>query len=141
MELGATICTPKNPSCFTCPLSEECLAYAEIRTANENRSPPPPKKNFFDLSKPKILVVAEKKEKEEEVEDLEDLCTLCTPFDPTEKSEEEFLVTRYPMAKLAKKSREEETAVCVVEWESSEVSTEKSKGGRKILVFKRPEKG
>lgn len=30
MELGATVCTPKNPKCEECPLSEECLAYAEV---------------------------------------------------------------------------------------------------------------
>jgi A/G-specific adenine glycosylase len=28
MELGALVCTPKNPTCFICPLSETCLAYA-----------------------------------------------------------------------------------------------------------------
>ncbi len=27
MELGATVCTPVNPSCDRCPLSESCLAY------------------------------------------------------------------------------------------------------------------
>ncbi|AQS42080.1 MAG: A/G-specific adenine glycosylase [Candidatus Tokpelaia hoelldobleri] len=26
MDLGATICTPKRPSCFLCPLNEHCLA-------------------------------------------------------------------------------------------------------------------
>jgi A/G-specific adenine glycosylase len=26
MDLGATICTPKNPACVLCPLAEECLA-------------------------------------------------------------------------------------------------------------------
>lgn len=31
MELGATVCTPKAPKCDECPLSEECLAYAEVR--------------------------------------------------------------------------------------------------------------
>lgn len=30
MELGATVCTPKNPDCDSCPLTEECLAYAEV---------------------------------------------------------------------------------------------------------------
>ncbi|WP_244505419.1 A/G-specific adenine glycosylase [Rhizobium sp. LCM 4573] len=29
MDLGATICTPKRPSCILCPLSEDCLAFAE----------------------------------------------------------------------------------------------------------------
>lgn len=28
MDLGATICTPKSPSCLLCPLSEACLARA-----------------------------------------------------------------------------------------------------------------
>ena len=28
MELGATVCTPKNPACERCPLKGECLAYA-----------------------------------------------------------------------------------------------------------------
>jgi A/G-specific adenine glycosylase len=29
MDLGATICTPKNPSCLLCPLSEFCAGYHE----------------------------------------------------------------------------------------------------------------
>jgi len=28
MDLGATVCTPKNPSCLECPWSEQCAAYA-----------------------------------------------------------------------------------------------------------------
>lgn len=28
MELGATVCTPKNPSCERCPWQKECLAHA-----------------------------------------------------------------------------------------------------------------
>ena len=39
MELGATICTPKSPSCELCPLSSECKAYAE----NTQHEVPPPK--------------------------------------------------------------------------------------------------
>lgn len=30
MELGATICTPKQPKCGECPLRAECSAYAEV---------------------------------------------------------------------------------------------------------------
>lgn len=30
MELGATVCTPKNPKCGECPISEECLGYQEV---------------------------------------------------------------------------------------------------------------
>ena len=28
MDLGATICTPKNPACALCPWNESCAAYA-----------------------------------------------------------------------------------------------------------------
>ena len=40
MELGATICTPKNPNCSLCPISEDCLAFKEVRkltSDNKNR--------------------------------------------------------------------------------------------------------
>lgn len=29
MEIGATICTPKSPSCFLCPVSKSCVALAQ----------------------------------------------------------------------------------------------------------------
>lgn len=32
MELGATICTPKNPECSSCPLSIDCVAYKTAET-------------------------------------------------------------------------------------------------------------
>jgi A/G-specific adenine glycosylase len=32
MELGATICTPKNPVCDSCPLSIDCVAYKTAKT-------------------------------------------------------------------------------------------------------------
>ena len=31
MDLGATICTPKKPSCKTCPVSQFCLAYQRVQ--------------------------------------------------------------------------------------------------------------
>ena len=33
MELGATVCLPRNPGCLKCPVRTECGAYAEGRTA------------------------------------------------------------------------------------------------------------
>ncbi len=33
MDLGATICTPKNPSCLTCPLNADCQARLSDRQA------------------------------------------------------------------------------------------------------------
>jgi hypothetical protein len=41
MELGALVCTPKNPSCFNCPLSEACLAFT---TNSQERYPVKEKK-------------------------------------------------------------------------------------------------
>jgi len=38
MELGATVCTPRNPSCLTCPLRDFCCA---ARDATQNRIPAP----------------------------------------------------------------------------------------------------
>lgn len=32
MELGATVCTPKNPDCKLCPISLNCTAYQSART-------------------------------------------------------------------------------------------------------------
>lgn len=29
MDLGATVCTPRNPACNTCPLSKKCVAYEQ----------------------------------------------------------------------------------------------------------------
>ena len=31
MELGATVCTPKSPSCSQCPVSSLCAAYQQVR--------------------------------------------------------------------------------------------------------------
>jgi len=30
MELGATICTPTNPSCDACPVAGQCVAYNKV---------------------------------------------------------------------------------------------------------------
>ena len=40
MELGATICTPRNPHCLICPVREHC----EARASGEQDRIPPPKK-------------------------------------------------------------------------------------------------
>ena len=34
MDLGATICTPRNPQCQACPLQHACIAHAENTTEN-----------------------------------------------------------------------------------------------------------
>jgi A/G-specific adenine glycosylase len=37
MELGATVCLPRNPLCLTCPLSPMCITRGEHRTAPRPR--------------------------------------------------------------------------------------------------------
>ncbi len=44
MELGATVCTPKNPSCGECPVSRHCGAFArgeveQLPVARDRRAP------------------------------------------------------------------------------------------------------
>ncbi len=34
MELGATVCTPKSPSCASCPVSSQCCAFLNERVAS-----------------------------------------------------------------------------------------------------------
>ena len=34
MELGATVCTPKSPSCGSCPVSSQCCAFLQGRVAS-----------------------------------------------------------------------------------------------------------
>jgi A/G-specific adenine glycosylase len=44
MDLGAAICTPKNPSCILCPITGFCAARAQgVAAALPARSPRPPK--------------------------------------------------------------------------------------------------
>lgn len=45
MDLGATVCTPTNPRCSSCPLATDCQAYRENRVADfpVKRSARPPR--------------------------------------------------------------------------------------------------
>lgn len=96
-DLGATICTPKNPSCSSCPISDHCIAYAQTIPSTSTA-------------------------------EIEDLCKLCEPL-----PDADLAVTRYPMAKIRKKPREEETPTCLLEWRSPTES--------KYLLVKRPNEG
>ncbi len=42
MDLGATVCMPKNPACALCPLQSYCRAYAEDRVNEFPRKSPKP---------------------------------------------------------------------------------------------------
>jgi len=47
MELGATVCLPKNPCCLVCPVSESCAAFSSARTDEFPR--PRPKAKTTDV--------------------------------------------------------------------------------------------
>ncbi|MDA8608039.1 A/G-specific adenine glycosylase [Gammaproteobacteria bacterium] len=38
MDLGATICTPSNPSCDECPVNSECLSAFKVRSIKKNKT-------------------------------------------------------------------------------------------------------
>ena len=43
MDLGATVCTPRNPACTSCPFEPDCLAYRQGRVAElPHRAPRKP---------------------------------------------------------------------------------------------------
>jgi A/G-specific adenine glycosylase len=48
MELGATVCTPRNPKCKICPIAENCKAHREGKTALYPR--PKTRPNFLPVT-------------------------------------------------------------------------------------------
>jgi A/G-specific adenine glycosylase len=92
MELGATVCTAQAPSCDTCPVKLQCLAYKEFQNYKaENKS---------KLTKGKITSTEE--------EDVP-TCSICGDVTPTES------VTKYPKKAKKNEQREESVAVTLLE--------------------------
>lgn len=50
MELGATVCTPKNPQCTICPLKTSCLAFAADRQQELPYAKPKPKLPHYQIA-------------------------------------------------------------------------------------------
>jgi len=50
MELGATLCSPKKPSCLLCPLRKECLAWKTEDPENFPRKAPKKKAKKMDVA-------------------------------------------------------------------------------------------
>ncbi|KAK3914414.1 Adenine DNA glycosylase [Frankliniella fusca] len=90
MDLGATICTPKKPSCNSCPVSQVCGAYQRVQLTN-------PLKELQAGSKPDVF-------------DIEDAsCNLCL------KSmwDKSLGVMNFPQKSKKNPPRKEVTLVCV----------------------------
>jgi A/G-specific adenine glycosylase len=53
MELGATVCTPANPGCQRCPVSEHCQALAQGRVValpvKSSKAPPRPERSLVGI--------------------------------------------------------------------------------------------
>ncbi|KAI0065237.1 DNA glycosylase [Artomyces pyxidatus] len=95
IELGSTVCKPREPACVSCPLKPWCQAYKGTEVAPS--SPP----------------------HHTAVPDIEDLCSTCVPI-PSVEGQDVPPVVSYPMKGERKKQREELDIVNVVEWRNDE---------------------
>ncbi|GAA98858.1 hypothetical protein E5Q_05546 [Mixia osmundae IAM 14324] len=163
MELGATVCTPKSPSCDTCPLSAYCRANLEAR-GWEARTQAMPKKSIFSLSpaRKRARITSSSDSSDTETSAVADIeadaaCPLCAPIDLVSftapkamstkaagkqrdsGSAKTFDVTIYPMAKDKKVVRKEDTACLLIEWCSSDRNA--APGSSRVLLVRRPDKG
>ncbi|KAI9487634.1 MAG: DNA glycosylase [Benjaminiella poitrasii] len=98
MELGARICTPKNPDCVKCPIKDDCRAFNQLKISQ-------------DLSKHGFFNKNVKKRKQMSITHE---CSVCHEIQEN-ISEEDYEVTRYPFKVSKKPPRDEECAVVIVE--------------------------
>ncbi|PIK59733.1 hypothetical protein BSL78_03305, partial [Apostichopus japonicus] len=119
MELGATVCTPKNPSCSSCPAKESCNAFKKVEKEKKLK---PETKSLKSVDDNKNIT------------DVEDLvrCPLCRPLD--EPGDPDQGVMNYPHKAKKKPPREQKSGVCLVQKMTNE-------GQIKYLMVQRPEKG
>ncbi|XP_043239904.1 adenine DNA glycosylase-like isoform X2 [Amphibalanus amphitrite] len=94
MELGATVCTPREPACRTCPVRPQCAAYRLTGQRNG------PVKSTSAVSAP----VAD-------IEECGSPCPLCLP---TDLWETERGVLNFPRKPRKAAPRAEQVATCVL---------------------------
>ncbi|KAI9499538.1 NUDIX domain-containing protein, partial [Zychaea mexicana] len=111
MELGATVCTPQNPQCGSCPLQSNCYAFTQRDVYSRLKA-----EKFWE----------QKKRKREE---MEHECAHCPEIQTVLREDEDYAVTRYPAKPEKKKPRNEECAVYIIQLDS------------KFLISKRPDTG
>lgn len=109
MELGARICTPQNPDCDKCPISNECKALNQLKCAKELS-----KNGFFDEKKKKRKTVDSEHGKLERdivcnIFNTDSFlldCSVCQEL-PDDLDEAAYAVTRYPLKVDKKPPRDE----------------------------------
>ncbi|XP_048762562.2 adenine DNA glycosylase-like [Ostrea edulis] len=117
MELGATVCTPKSPSCGSCPVQSLCLAKAMV-DRNKLRNG-----NKLGVNTVKSIP---------DIECAADKCELCLPENET--WDEIDGVQNYPRKPGKKAAREEKTCVCIVCKKSAKEDVQ-------YFLVQRPQKG
>ncbi|XP_069126065.1 adenine DNA glycosylase-like isoform X2 [Argopecten irradians] len=117
MELGATICTPKSPSCDSCPVKEICLAYSKVEQEKQKSA---------------MKILTNNNNSITDIECLADTCPLC--FQQEDMWEPSNGVENYPRKGKKKAPREERTDVCIVCRRRQESKDE-------YLIVQRPNKG
>ncbi|KAI8925163.1 DNA glycosylase [Entophlyctis helioformis] len=98
MDLGATVCTPKTPSCGACPLQSHCKAFQESTLFGRLRAASP--------------TLAGSQCKAETVS-TDHVCTLCVAAEVDDM--EDWPVTRYPTKTERKQPRLQQCDVSLVE--------------------------
>ncbi|EKM57038.1 uncharacterized protein PHACADRAFT_92514 [Phanerochaete carnosa HHB-10118-sp] len=111
IELGATVCKVRDPSCDSCPLQAWCRAYRHEHSSS------------------KVPAAARDFEASSVLPDIEELCKTCEAL-PLGSP-----VTSFPMKAERKKARVEVDIVNVVEWRHPTTQT------RWFLLVRRPEGG
>jgi len=116
MELGATICAPKSPSCAACPVRAFCHAYAEVTTARRPITQSPnDSSSTCSFSSSSSLSSSSSSSSSSATstafissQTSSDACSICASDDLPRS------VCAYPLPKAKKAPREENVAVAVV---------------------------
>lgn len=118
MELGATICAPKNPQCMDCCVREHCMAYKQVEEYKKMKSDEL-------LSSPSMI----NKKAKIAATDIED-CDLClkSAWDSS------LGVCNYPTKPKKKEAKQEMFGVCLIQRNIPDSES-------KFLIVQRPENG
>jgi len=122
MELGATVCTPKSPSCQKCPVKSLCKAYAKVNHIKKSTSQKFYQQNDVKDEKPDII----------DIECLVPDCKQCLPSHEPWKND--LGVMNYPHKAKKAKPKEECLSVIILK-------NKAPKCQERFLISKRPESG
>eukprot|EP01126_Amoeba_proteus_P046951 TRINITY_DN5331_c0_g2_i2.p1 TRINITY_DN5331_c0_g2~~TRINITY_DN5331_c0_g2_i2.p1 ORF type:complete len:451 (-),score=75.93 TRINITY_DN5331_c0_g2_i2:175-1527(-) len=131
MEIGATVCTPKDPSCSSCPLRCHCHANNEVERGSIHEILPIIGSQVTPTSSPMPTPsLSLNPTPTDETQPNHERCPLCLPDLGKTVS-----VTKYPVKVQKKKPREQHTLVSLLSLACSEDDE------RRWLLVQRPNKG